>query len=147
MDFEAAHAGERPFHFDINLPPQDSDARYRALQKRVADAEKNLKTGDAQLHPLETAENFLWPSVLADHGKWRWDAVEKARGRAKHEASYNDKKQPQFGALDYVDASGNLVHFEFGPNGVIVTYADPKHVTNPDLIGSLNSMPCLSAVK
>jgi hypothetical protein len=147
MDFEAAHSGEKPFNFDVNLPPQDSDARYRALRQRAADAEKNLKTGDAQLHPLETPENLLWPSVLADHAKWRWDTVEKACGKAEHEASYNDKKQPQFGALDYVDAVGNLVHFEFGPNGVIVTYTNPKHVTNPDLIGSLNGMPCLSAVK
>jgi hypothetical protein len=63
--------------------------------------------------------------------------VEKACGRAKHEASYNDQgPQHRFGALDYTDASGNLVHFEFGPNGVIVTYADPKHGTNPDLIDS-----------
>jgi hypothetical protein len=148
MDFQAAHAGEKPFHFDVDLPPQTSDERSRALQKREAEAEKNLKTGDAQLHPLETPENLLWPPVLADHGKWRWDAVEKACRQAKRGASYNDKgPQHQFGALDYADARGNLVHFEFGPNGVLVTYADPKHVTSPDLIGSINSIGCLSAMK
>jgi hypothetical protein len=148
MDFEAAHAGEKPFHFDINLPPQTADERYQALQKRIADAEKNLKTGDAQLHPLETPENLLWPSVLTNHDKWRWDAMEKACGKAKHEASYNDEgQQYRFGALEYADASGNLVHFEFGPNGVIVSYTDAKHVTSPDLIGSLNSISCLSALK
>jgi hypothetical protein len=99
------------------------------------------------LHPLETRENFLWP-LLADHDKWRMGALEKGCGKAKHVASYNEEKQNyDAGALDYADAGGNLVHFEFGPNGVIVTYADPKHVTNPDLIGSVNSISCLSAMK
>ena len=92
-------------------------------------------------------KTFFGP-LLADHDKWRMGALEKGCGKAKHVASYNEEKQNyDAGALDYADASGNLVHFEFGPNGVIVTYADPKHVTNPDLIGSVNSISCLSAMK
>jgi hypothetical protein len=120
------------------------------LENAAKAAERKLKTADAELRPLETSENLLWPPVLQEHDKWRVDALEGACGRAKRVASYTDEKHNDVGGVDYAGAAGNLVHFEFGPNGVAITYADyadPKHVANPNLIGSLNSMSCLSAVK
>ena len=116
------------------------------MQNRENTARQSLKTTNSQLSPLNNDENFLWPPALEHHENWRIGMLRKACGNPARAAIYNDEAQ-NVGGLDYKDASGNLVHFEFGPTGVTVSYADPKHVTNPDLIGSLNSISCLSAVK
>jgi hypothetical protein len=119
---------------------EERNAESKASQWWENSARDSLKKSDAQLSPLYEYENSLWPPVLANHEKWTWVALKSACGKPV-------RGNVDVGDLDYKDASGNLVQFLFGPTGVTVSYADQKHVTNPDLIGSLNSIPCLSAVK
>jgi hypothetical protein len=118
------------------------NAEYNELQRRENAARESLKTADARLWPLNNDEDFLWPPALENHDKWTWAKLRQACGKPVH-------GNVDVGDLDYRDASGNLVQFLFGPDGVSVTvsYADPKHVTNPDLIGSINSIPCLAAMR
>jgi len=116
------------------------NAEYNELQRRENAARESLKTADARLWPLNNDEDFLWPPALENHDKWTWEKLRQACGKPVH-------GNIDVGDLDYRDASGNLVQFLFGPTGVTVSYAEPKHVTNPDLIGSINSIPCLAAMK
>jgi hypothetical protein len=125
---------------------EEGSAEYEGLQRRENSAKESLRTADGRLSPMNNDEDYLWPPVLKDHEKWKVADLKRACGRPARVAIYTDE-QMNIGGLDYGDASGNLVHFEFAPDGVTVSYADPKHVTNPDLIGSLTSIGCLSAVK
>jgi hypothetical protein len=125
---------------------EEGNAEYEALQRRESSAKESLKSADARLSPIDNDEDFLWPPVLKEHDKWKVADLKKACGKPAKMANYTDETM-NVGGLDYKDGNGNLVHFEFAPNGITVSYADPKHVTNPDLIGSVNSIPCLSGVQ
>lgn len=128
---------------------QSSEQRsgeYADLQRREHSARESLATADARLSPLNNDDNLLWPPVMEHHSEWKVVALKKACGKPVKIAIYTDDKM-NTGGLDYKDANGNLVHFEIDVLGVTVSYADPKHVTNPDLVGSINSIPCLAGVK
>jgi hypothetical protein len=119
---------------------EKADAEYRALKYWENSERESLKLPSAQLSPLRSGEDYLWPPVLENHDKWTWARLRQACGKPVH-------GNVDVGDLDYKDGSSNLVQFLFGPDGVTVSYADPKHVTNPDLIGSINSIPCLAAMR
>lgn len=125
---------------------EEGNAEYESLRKRENSARDSLKTADARLSPLSNDEDLLWPPALEHHDKWKISDLRKACGKPARTAIYTDEKM-NIGGLDYKDTLGNPVHFEFAPDGVTVSYADPKHVTNPDLIGSVKSIRCLSTVR